>query len=85
MTASIIDGKAIAAELRGNIAAKVARVQAAHKFVPGIAVVQVGDNPASSVYVRSKSKAVAEAGMRAFDYKLPESVSEAQGLAPSLG
>ena len=80
MTARIIDGKSIAADLRGKIAAEVARVQAAHKLVPGIAVVQVGDNPASSVYVRSKSKAVAEAGMRAFDHKLPESVSEAELL-----
>ncbi len=80
MTARIIDGKTIAAELRGKIAAEVARIQAAHKFVPGIAVVQVGENPASSVYVRSKSKAVAEAGMRAFDHKLPENVSEAELL-----
>jgi methylenetetrahydrofolate dehydrogenase (NADP+)/methenyltetrahydrofolate cyclohydrolase len=80
MTARIIDGKAIAAALRASIAAEVARVVAAHKFVPGIAVVQVGDNPASSVYVRSKSKAVAETGMRAFDHKLPESVSEAELL-----
>ena len=81
MTARIIDGKAIAAELRARIAGEVARVQAAHNFVPGIAVVQVGDNAASSVYVRSKSKAVAEAGMRAFDHKLPEAGSEADLLA----
>lgn len=81
MTARIIDGKSIAADLRGKIAAEVARVQAAHKFVPGIAVVQVGDNPASSVYVRAKSKAVAEAGMRAFDHKLPEGVSEFELLS----
>jgi methylenetetrahydrofolate dehydrogenase (NADP+)/methenyltetrahydrofolate cyclohydrolase len=80
MTARIIDGKTIAAELRGNIAAEVAHLQAAHKIVPGIAVVQVGANPASSVYVRNKSKAVAEAGMGAFDHKLPESVSEAELL-----
>ncbi len=80
MTARIIDGKTIAADLRSRIAAEVARVQAAHNFVPGIAVVQVGDNPASSVYVRAKAKAVAEAGMRAFDHKLPENVSEAELL-----
>jgi methylenetetrahydrofolate dehydrogenase (NADP+)/methenyltetrahydrofolate cyclohydrolase len=80
MTARIIDGKIIAADLRAEIAAEVARIHVAHKFVPGIAVVQIGDNPASSVYVRSKSKAVAEAGMRAFDHKLPESVSEAELL-----
>src|SRR5665213_3143948 len=76
MTARIIDGKAIAADLRGKIAGEVARLQAARGLVPGIAVVQVGDNPASSVYVRAKSKAVAEAGMRAFDHKLAADISE---------
>jgi methylenetetrahydrofolate dehydrogenase (NADP+)/methenyltetrahydrofolate cyclohydrolase len=81
MTARIIDGKAIAADLRGKIAGEVARLRAAHGLVPGIAVVQVGDNPASSVYVRTKSKAVAEAGMRAFDHKLAADVSEAELLA----
>lgn len=80
MTARIIDGKAIAADLRGKIAGEVARLQAAHGLVPGIAVVQVGDNPASSVYVRAKSKAVAEAGMRAFDHKLAADTSEADLL-----
>jgi len=81
MTARIIDGKTIAANLRGKIAGEVARLQAAHRLVPGIAVVQVGDNPASSVYVRTKSKAVAEAGMRAFDHKLADNVGEAELLA----
>jgi len=80
MTARIIDGKTIAAELRARIASEVVRLQTAHHLVPGIAVVQLGDNPASSVYVRAKSKAVAEAGMRAFDHKLPETVSEADLL-----
>jgi methylenetetrahydrofolate dehydrogenase (NADP+) / methenyltetrahydrofolate cyclohydrolase len=81
MTARIIDGKAIAADLRLRIAGEVARLKFAHGIVPGIAVVQVGNNPASDVYVRTKSKAVADAGMRAFDHKLPESVSEAELLA----
>ena len=81
MIARIIDGKAIAADLRGKIAGEVARLRAAHGLVPGIAVVQVGNNPASSVYVRTKSKAVAEAGMRAFDHKLAADVSEAELLA----
>jgi len=81
MTARIIDGKAIAADLRLKIAGEVARLKSAQGIVPGIAVVQVGDNPASSVYVRTKSKAVAEAGMRAFDHKLPENVGEAELLA----
>jgi methylenetetrahydrofolate dehydrogenase (NADP+)/methenyltetrahydrofolate cyclohydrolase len=81
MTARIIDGKAIAAELRGKIAASVAQLKAAHGIVPGIAVVLVGDDPASEVYVRNKAKAVAEAGMRAFDRKLPAGTSEAELLS----
>jgi len=81
VTARLIDGKAIAAELRGKIAADVARLKAAYDLTPGIAVVLVGANPASEVYVRSKSKAVAEAGMRPFDHKLPDTVSEADLLA----
>lgn len=77
MTARIIDGKAIAANLRGKIAAEVGRLGGPP---PGLAVVLVGQNPASEVYVKSKSKAVAEAGMRPFDHKLPENVSEAELL-----
>ncbi|HXX25457.1 MAG TPA: bifunctional methylenetetrahydrofolate dehydrogenase/methenyltetrahydrofolate cyclohydrolase FolD [Pseudolabrys sp.] len=76
MSARIIDGKAIAANLRGKITAEVSRLKSAHGLTPGIAVVLVGDNPASEVYVRSKSKAVAEAGMRAVDRKLPATTSE---------
>jgi methylenetetrahydrofolate dehydrogenase (NADP+)/methenyltetrahydrofolate cyclohydrolase len=79
MSARIIDGKSIAAELRGRIARDVARVAAAG-VVPGIAVVLVGEDPASSVYVRTKTKAVAEAGMRAVDRKLPATASEADLL-----
>ena len=81
MSATIIDGKAIAADLRSRIATDVARVTKAHGYVPGIAVVLVGDNAASSVYVRSKTKAVAEAGMRAFDHKLPADTGEEDLLA----
>ena len=77
MTARIIDGKAIAADLRGKVAAEVKRIGGQS---PGLAVVLVGQNPASEVYVRNKSKAVAEAGMRPFDHKLPESISEAELL-----
>jgi len=80
-TARIIDGKGIAAELRTKIAREVARLNAAHGLVPGIAVVLVGDNPASEVYVRNKTKAVAEAGMRAIDRKLPASTGETELLA----
>jgi methylenetetrahydrofolate dehydrogenase (NADP+)/methenyltetrahydrofolate cyclohydrolase len=78
MSARIIDGKAIAADLRGKIADAVHRLRRDRGIVPGIAVVLVGDNPASEVYVRSKSKAVAESGMRAFDHKLPASTSESE-------
>ena len=79
MTARIIDGKTIAADLRGRIAGEVVRLKAT--LTPGIAVVLVGDNPASEVYVRTKSKAVVEAGMRPFDHKLPAATSEADLLA----
>jgi methylenetetrahydrofolate dehydrogenase (NADP+)/methenyltetrahydrofolate cyclohydrolase len=78
MTARIIDGKAAAADLRGKVAAEVKRLGGQP---PGLAVVLVGQNPASEVYVKSKSKAVAEAGMKPFDHKLPESVSQAELLA----
>jgi methylenetetrahydrofolate dehydrogenase (NADP+)/methenyltetrahydrofolate cyclohydrolase len=80
MTARIIDGKAIAADLRGKIAGEVARLKTSHDIVPGIAVVLVGDNAASDVYVRNKTKAVAEAGMRSFDRRLPASTSESDLL-----
>jgi len=81
MTATIIDGKAIAADLRAKVAGEVARVKSAHGIEPGIAVVLVGDDPASNVYVRTKSRMVAEAGMRAFDHKLPAETAEADLLA----
>jgi methylenetetrahydrofolate dehydrogenase (NADP+) / methenyltetrahydrofolate cyclohydrolase len=80
MTARIIDGKEIAARLREKIAAEVARISSAHGLTPGIAVVLVGEDAASQVYVRTKSKAVAEAGMRAVDRKFPAETSEADLL-----
>ena len=61
--ASIIDGKKVAAEVRGKVAAGVARFQGEHGFAPGLAVVLVGEDPASQVYVRNKAKATREAGM----------------------
>ena len=81
MTARIIDGKAIAAELRGRVAADVARVRRDHHLVPGLAVVLVGNDPASEVYVRSKHKQTQEAGMASFDHKLPADVSQSDLLA----
>jgi methylenetetrahydrofolate dehydrogenase (NADP+)/methenyltetrahydrofolate cyclohydrolase len=80
MTACIIDGKEIAARLREKIAAEVARLSSTHGLTPGIAVVLVGEDAASQVYVRTKSKAVAEAGMRAVDRKFPAETSEADLL-----
>jgi methylenetetrahydrofolate dehydrogenase (NADP+)/methenyltetrahydrofolate cyclohydrolase len=80
MSATIIDGKAIAADLRARVAAEVARLAAAHGLTPGIAVVLVGNDPASEVYVRTKSRQVVETGMRSFDHRLPESAGEDEVL-----
>jgi len=80
MSARIIDGKTIAADLRGKISDAVHRLRRDRGVVPGIAVVLVGNDAASEVYVRNKSKAVAESGMRAFDCKLAASTSEAELL-----
>jgi methylenetetrahydrofolate dehydrogenase (NADP+) / methenyltetrahydrofolate cyclohydrolase len=81
MTARIIDGKAIAADLRARVAGEVRRLADAHGLVPGIAVVLVGRNPASEIYVRSKARQVVEAGMRSFDHRLPDTAGEAEVLA----
>jgi len=81
MPARIIDGKAIAQDLRAKIAAAAADLKAGHGLVPGLAVVLAGNDPASEVYVRSKSKAVVEAGMRSFDHKLPADVTQADLMA----
>ena len=76
MTAQIIDGKAFAARIRGEVATHVARLQADHGITPGLAVVLVGEDPASQVYVRSKGKQTVEAGMNSFEHKLLPSTSE---------
>jgi methylenetetrahydrofolate dehydrogenase (NADP+)/methenyltetrahydrofolate cyclohydrolase len=81
MTASIIDGKIIAAELRGRVAAEVARVKSGHSVTPGLAVVLVGSDPASEVYVRSKHKQTQEAGMASFEHKLLADVAQADLIA----
>ncbi|HYW61533.1 MAG TPA: bifunctional methylenetetrahydrofolate dehydrogenase/methenyltetrahydrofolate cyclohydrolase FolD [Xanthobacteraceae bacterium] len=81
MTATTIDGKAIAADLRARVAAAVRGLADAHRLVPGIAVVLVGDDPASEVYVRTKSRQVIEAGMRSLDHRLPATATEAELLA----
>src|SRR6266851_7604589 len=81
MTAMLIDGKAAAAELRAKVAAEVRRLAAVHGLSPGLAVVLVGDNPASESYVGSKRKMTAQAGMQSFDHRLPGTASEAELLA----
>jgi methylenetetrahydrofolate dehydrogenase (NADP+) / methenyltetrahydrofolate cyclohydrolase len=81
MTARIIDGKAIAAELRTRVAEEVARVKGANGLTPGLAVVLVGNDPASEVYVRSKHKQTQAAGMASFEHRLPADVSQADLLA----
>jgi methylenetetrahydrofolate dehydrogenase (NADP+)/methenyltetrahydrofolate cyclohydrolase len=81
MTAMLIDGKAAAAALRAKVAAEVKCLAAAHGLSPGLAVVLVGDNPASEAYVASKKKMSVQSGMQSFDHRLPGNVSEAALLA----
>jgi methylenetetrahydrofolate dehydrogenase (NADP+)/methenyltetrahydrofolate cyclohydrolase len=76
MAAKILDGKALAARIRAGLAEE-ARALAAHGVQPGLAVVLVGEDPASQIYVRNKTKACAEAGFRTFDHKLSADTSEA--------
>ncbi len=81
MTATIIDGKAFAARVRGEVAEHVARLKSEHGITPGLAVVLVGEDPASQVYVRNKGKQTVEAGMASFERKLPAETSERDLLA----
>ena len=81
MTAKIIDGKAFAATVRGQVAEHVARLKSDHGITPGLAVVLVGEDPASQVYVRSKGKQTVEAGMNSYEHKLDADTSEADLLA----
>ncbi|MGN6279091.1 MAG: bifunctional methylenetetrahydrofolate dehydrogenase/methenyltetrahydrofolate cyclohydrolase FolD [Sphingomonas sp.] len=81
MTATIIDGKAFALGLRERVAGEVARFTAAAGRKPGLAVVLVGDDRASAVYVRSKHKATIAAGMESFEHRLPADADEATLLA----
>jgi len=81
MTATLIDGKAIAAALRAEMAARVADLTAKGQRPPGLAVVLVGEDPASQVYVASKAKQTVEIGMRSFEHKLPAETPETELLA----
>ena len=79
--ARIIDGKAIAEALRGRVAAKTAWLKEHHGLTPGLAVVLVGEDPASQVYVRNKGLATEAAGMRSFTHRLPATATESELLS----
>ena len=81
MTAQIIDGKAFAATVREKVAGHVARLKEEHAITPGLAVVLVGEDPASQVYVRSKGKQTVEVGMNSYEHKLDVDTSEKDLLA----
>ncbi|UYV38481.1 bifunctional methylenetetrahydrofolate dehydrogenase/methenyltetrahydrofolate cyclohydrolase FolD [Rhodobacteraceae bacterium D3-12] len=81
MTATIIDGKAFAATVREKVAGHVARLKSDHGITPGLAVVLVGEDPASQVYVRSKGKMTAEVGMNSYEHKLDAATPEGDLLA----
>ena len=76
-----IDGKAFAERLRASLAKQVASLKSEHGIVPGLAVVLVGEDPASQVYVRNKGKQTVEAGMASIEHKLDIDTSEADLLA----
>ena len=76
MSAQIIDGKAFAAKVRGQVAEHVTRIKEENGITPGLAVVLVGEDPASQVYVRSKGKQTVEAGMNSFEHKLDADTSQ---------
>jgi methylenetetrahydrofolate dehydrogenase (NADP+) / methenyltetrahydrofolate cyclohydrolase len=80
MTAVVIDGKAFAAKVRAQVASHVARLREEHGLVPGLAVVLVGEDPASEVYVRNKHASTVEVGMASFEHRLPVDASEAELL-----
>ncbi|MFY9238517.1 MAG: bifunctional methylenetetrahydrofolate dehydrogenase/methenyltetrahydrofolate cyclohydrolase FolD [Roseovarius sp.] len=81
MTAQVIDGKAFAARVRAQVGEHVGRLKAEHGLVPGLAVVLVGEDPASQVYVRSKGKQTVEVGMKSVEHRLEVDTSEADLLA----
>ena len=81
MAATILDGKAFAAGMRASVAQQVAALKAAHGITPGLAVVLVGEDPASQVYVRSKGKQTVEAGMNSYEHRLDAATPQAELLA----
>lgn len=81
MSAQVIDGKAFAATVRSKVADHVARLKEEHGITPGLAVILVGEDPASEVYVAAKHKQTVEVGMASFEHKLPADTSEADLFA----
>lgn len=81
MSATIIDGKTFAADVRLRVGKNVNHLKEEHGITPGLAVVLLGEDPASEVYVRSKGKATKEAGMNSYEFKLPVHTSESDLLA----
>jgi methylenetetrahydrofolate dehydrogenase (NADP+) / methenyltetrahydrofolate cyclohydrolase len=81
VSASIIDGRAFAEELRGRVGREVDELKRQHGVTPGLAVALVGENPASQVYVRNKAKQTVEVGMASFEHKLAKESSQAELLA----
>ncbi|MCB1436150.1 MAG: bifunctional methylenetetrahydrofolate dehydrogenase/methenyltetrahydrofolate cyclohydrolase FolD [Rhodobiaceae bacterium] len=81
MSAQILDGKAVAAEIREKVAAQVAALKSGHGLTPGLAVVLVGEDPASQVYVRNKKRQTVEAGMNSFEHVLDAGTGQDELLA----
>ena len=86
MSAQIIDGKAVAEKVRDQVAEKVSQMKAEHNYVPGLATVLVGEDPASATDVRSKQRMCEKLGIQSFGYTLPEDASqdEVQNLVAEL-
>ena len=80
MTADVIDGKAFAAKIKLDVAKQVAVLKEQHNLIPGLAVVLVGEDPASQVYVRNKNKSTKEAGMNSYEHRMTPDVSETELL-----
>ncbi len=81
MKAKIIDGKAFAEKLRKTIAAQVEILKKKHDITPGLAVILVGEDPASEIYVRNKGKQTVEAGMNSYGFKMPATVTQEELIA----
>lgn len=81
MSAKIIDGKAFAAKVRVQVAEEISKLKSQHNITPGLAVVLVGEDPASEIYVRNKGKQTIEVGMNSYEHKLPADTKEIDLLA----